>query len=110
MADEINVNITSCVMRVSDLDRSADFYRDVFSCRVAVRADDMALLLTPKGFQIYLHVKEPFRQRGVGVMGVQHLAPHGHRRPATRLTYRVSATEASAVCSSGLSFEAADRE
>ena len=33
----------------------------------------MALLLTPKGFQIYLHVQEPLRPRCVADMGVQHL-------------------------------------
>jgi len=53
--------------------RSDDFYRDIFSCRVAVQSDDMALLLTSKGFQIYLHVNEPFLARNFGVLGVQHL-------------------------------------
>jgi hypothetical protein len=73
MDDEINVTVASCVVRVTELNRSVDFYRDIFSCRVAVHAEDMALLLTPKGFQIYLHVKEPFLARGIGVLGVQHL-------------------------------------
>jgi hypothetical protein len=114
----------------------------------------MALLLSPKGFQIYLHVQEPLPPRGVADMGVEHLvrstdnesdrerikerlqaydaavylhadaatgrtflhgsgpdgeriivtlsqptrtAAHGHRGAATRLTYGVSATDASAV-------------
>jgi catechol 2,3-dioxygenase-like lactoylglutathione lyase family enzyme len=39
-------------MRVSDLDRSVRFYRDVFCCQVALREPDAALLLTPDGFQI----------------------------------------------------------
>jgi hypothetical protein len=33
----------------------------------------MALLLTPRDFQIYLHAKDPLRPRGFGVMAVQHL-------------------------------------
>lgn len=73
MGNEINVTVTSCVVRVTELGRSVDFYRAIFSCRVAVHTEDMALLLTPKGFQIYLHAKEPFLERGIGVLGVQHL-------------------------------------
>ncbi|BDY26869.1 VOC family protein [Mycolicibacterium mageritense] len=73
MDNEINVTVASCVVRVTDLDRSVEFYRDVFSCHVGVQSEDMALLLTTKGFQIYLHVKEPFLARGIGVLGVQHL-------------------------------------
>jgi catechol 2,3-dioxygenase-like lactoylglutathione lyase family enzyme len=69
MHSEINVTVASCVVRVTDLDRSVDFYRDIFSCRVAVQSDDMALLLTSKGFQIYLHVKEPFLARNFGRAG-----------------------------------------
>ncbi|MGB8405769.1 MAG: VOC family protein [Mycobacterium sp.] len=70
---EINVTVASCVVRVTDLNRSVEFYRDIFSCRVTVQTEDMALLLTTKGFQIYLQVREPFVPRGFGVLGVQHL-------------------------------------
>ncbi|WP_018602299.1 VOC family protein [Mycobacterium sp. 155] len=73
MDNEINVTVTSCVVRVTDLDQSVAFYRDIFSCQVAVHSEDMALLLTSKGFQIYLHAKEPFVVRGNGVLGVHHL-------------------------------------
>ncbi|MBU9766811.1 VOC family protein [Mycobacterium sp. TNTM28] len=73
MDNEISVTVASCVVRVTDLHRSVAFYRDVFSCRVSVEAEDMVLLLTPKGFQIYLHVKAPFLSRGLGMLGVQHL-------------------------------------
>ena len=48
----VSVDVVAIVVRVSDLDRSLKFYCDVFSCRVAVREADMALLLTPKGFEI----------------------------------------------------------
>ena len=47
-------------MTASDLDRSVNFYCDVFSCQVAVHEQDTALLLTSDGFQIYLHSKGPF--------------------------------------------------
>lgn len=40
---------------------------------VAVQSDDMALLLTSKGFQTNLHVKEAFPARKFGVLDVQHL-------------------------------------
>ena len=72
-APEVGANVASCVMLVSDLDRSLEFYHDIFSCRVAIRQDDMALMLTPKGFQIYLHAKESFGPRGTATLGVQHL-------------------------------------
>jgi catechol 2,3-dioxygenase-like lactoylglutathione lyase family enzyme len=49
----VSVDVASCVVRVSDLDRSLKFYCDVLSCRLAIREADVALLLTPKGFQIY---------------------------------------------------------
>jgi hypothetical protein len=49
------------------------FYCDVFPCRLAVREADVALLLTPKGFQIYLHQRDQFRRRGAGVRGVDYL-------------------------------------
>jgi catechol 2,3-dioxygenase-like lactoylglutathione lyase family enzyme len=70
---EISVDVASCVVRVSDLDRSLKFYCDVFSCRLAIREADVALLLTPKGFQIYLHQRDQFRRRGAGVRGVDYL-------------------------------------
>ena len=54
--------VASTVIRVADLDRSVNFYRDVFCCRVALREPDTALLLTPDGFQIYLHAAGPSRR------------------------------------------------
>lgn len=66
-------DVASCVIRVSNLDRSLTFYCDVFACRVVIHETDMALLLTPKGFQLYLHGDAKFRRRGPGTIGVQHL-------------------------------------
>ena len=65
--------VASSVMQVSDLDRSVRFYCDVFSCQVALRERDAALLLTPDGFQIFLNSRGPFRRHGAGPGGVQYL-------------------------------------
>ena len=68
-----SVDVVAIVVRVSDLDRSLEFYCDVFTCHVAVRDEDMALLLTPQGFEIYLHQKDEFHSRAAGARGVQNL-------------------------------------
>jgi catechol 2,3-dioxygenase-like lactoylglutathione lyase family enzyme len=68
-----SVDVVAIVVRVSDLDRSVKFYCDVFSCRVAVQEADMALLLTPHGFEIYLHQNVEFQSRAAGARGVHHL-------------------------------------
>ncbi len=60
-------------MTVSDLDRSVNFYCDVFLCQVAVHEQDTALLLTPDGFQLYLHSKGPSRRPRVGATGIEYL-------------------------------------
>ena len=65
--------VASTVMRVADLDRSVNFYRDVFCCRVALREPDSALLLTPDGFQIYLHSAGPSRRPRLAPIGIQYL-------------------------------------
>lgn len=68
-----SARVASSVMRVSDLDRSAQFYRDVFHCHVVLREPDAALLLAPDGFQIYLNSKGQSRRHGVGPGRVQYL-------------------------------------
>ena len=68
---EISAHVASCVIRVGELDPSLKFYCDVFSCNVAVRETDMALLVAPNGFHIYLHA--PSRRRAAGTAGVQYL-------------------------------------
>lgn len=69
----IAAKVASTVIRVSELDRSVNFYCDVFSCHVALREPDTALLLTPDGFQIYLSAKGPSRRAGTAAVGVQYL-------------------------------------
>jgi catechol 2,3-dioxygenase-like lactoylglutathione lyase family enzyme len=65
--------IASCLMRVSNLDRSVSFYRDVFQCHVAIRKPDAALLLTPDGFQIYLRTREAPGTRDITDIGVEQI-------------------------------------
>lgn len=67
------VRVASTVMRVLDVDRTVDFYCDVFACRVALREPDAALLLAPDGFQIYVYAKDSARHPGVGAVGVEYL-------------------------------------
>jgi len=60
-------------MRVFDLDRSVDFYRDVFECHVALHEPEAALLLTPDGFQIYFRSHEASGPRGIDDVGVEEI-------------------------------------
>src|SRR6476646_2819328 len=69
---EISAHVGSCVIRVRELDPSLKFYCDVFSCNVAVREADMALLVAPNGFHIYLHAPSR-RGRAAITAGVQYL-------------------------------------
>lgn len=65
--------VTSCLMRVFDLERSVNFYRDVFECRVALHEPEAALLLTPGGFQIYFRAHEASGPRGIDDVGVEEI-------------------------------------
>lgn len=65
--------IASCLMRVSDLDRSVNFYCDVFQCHAAIHERDAALLLTPDGFEIYLRTHETSRAGGVTDIGIEQV-------------------------------------
>ena len=69
----VGARVASSVIRVVDVDRSVDFYSDVFSCRLALREPDAALLLTPDGFQLYLYSKHSPRRPGADTVGVQYL-------------------------------------
>ncbi|APE14808.1 glyoxalase [Mycobacterium sp. WY10] len=70
---EATVRVASSLMTVSDLSRSMTFYCEVFGCRVALHEQGTALLLTPGGFQIYLHSNGSSRRPRVGATGVQYL-------------------------------------
>ena len=45
----LTAKVASSVIFVSDLDRSVEFYRNVFDCELAIRERDAALLLAPEG-------------------------------------------------------------
>lgn len=66
---EHGARITSSVIFVSDIDRSVDFYREVFACEVTIQQPEAALLLAPGGFQIYLigrSARTPHPSGGIG--------------------------------------------
>ncbi|QDC25421.1 VOC family protein [Georgenia yuyongxinii] len=65
--------VASAVISVADLDRSVDFYRDVFECKVSLREGEAALMLAPGGFQLYLIEKGSRAQHPSGGIGVQYL-------------------------------------
>lgn len=67
------VRAASCLMEVSDLDRSVRFYCDIFECSVAIQESDAALLLTPDGFQLYLRVSGTSMRRGIGDLGITQI-------------------------------------
>ncbi|MFF4027686.1 MULTISPECIES: VOC family protein [Nocardia] len=66
-------NVTSYVMRVSDLDRSVRFYCEVFECSQVLREPDAALLLTPSGFQLYLSLSRHHGGLPIGGIGVEQI-------------------------------------
>lgn len=67
------ITVASSVLRVADLRRSVRFYCDVFEFHVAVREHDVALLVAPGGFQLYLNSIDPFRRHDRGTIGVEFL-------------------------------------
>lgn len=60
-------------MRVFDLERSVNFYRDVFECHIALHDSEAALLVTPGGFQIYFRAHEASGTRGIANVGVEQI-------------------------------------
>ena len=65
--------VTSSVIFVSDLDRSVDFYKNVFGCEVTIHDPEAALLLAPGGFQIYLIGRGARTPHPSGGIGPQYL-------------------------------------
>jgi catechol 2,3-dioxygenase-like lactoylglutathione lyase family enzyme len=65
--------ITSSVVFVSDLSRSVEFYREVFSCEVSLVARGAALLLARGGFQVYLIERGSRSVHPSGGIGLQYL-------------------------------------
>lgn len=67
------MKVASAVVRVSNLSRSVRFYCDTFGFQVALRENDVALLLSPSGFQLYLNSIDPSRRHDRGTIGVEFL-------------------------------------
>ena len=80
--------VTSSVLSVSRLDRSIEFYRDVFSCTVSLREPGAALLLAPDGFQIYLVARGTRAEHPSGGIGHQYLIWAVAVRPSCETWHR----------------------
>jgi catechol 2,3-dioxygenase-like lactoylglutathione lyase family enzyme len=65
--------VTSGVVFVSELNRSLEFYRDVFGFAVAIHDREAALLLAQGGFQLYLIGRGSRAQHSSGGVGLQYL-------------------------------------
>lgn len=72
-AAECAARVTSSVVFVSELSRSVEFYREIFSCEATIETPGAALLLAPGGFQIYLIAKGTRASHPLGGIGVQYL-------------------------------------
>ena len=69
----LTAKVASSVIFVSDLDRSVEFYRDVFGCELAIRERGAALLLAPGGFQMYLMARGGRPEHPSGGIGHEFL-------------------------------------
>lgn len=70
---KFTAKIASALIFVSDLERSVEFYRELFSCEMPIHERDAALLLTPGGFQIYLMAREAGEEHPAGGIGHESL-------------------------------------
>lgn len=68
-----NVRVASSVIRVSELQQSVAFYCHVFEFHVTISENDVALLVAPAGFQLYLNSIDPSRRHDRGTIGVEFL-------------------------------------
>lgn len=99
--------VTSAVVFVSRLNRSIEFYRDVFACEVTIRDPGAALLLAPDGFQIYLIDQGTRAEHPSGGLGHQYLiwAVNGAAElQQIEQTARRSACRTSVYSSGGVTF------
>lgn len=65
--------LASAVMFVADLDRSVEFYCELLGLDVTVRSEDVALLVNPGGYQLYLRSMGKRTQHPLGAIGIQYL-------------------------------------
>ncbi|MDQ1058322.1 hypothetical protein QFZ23_002223 [Arthrobacter globiformis] len=64
-----SARVASSVQFVAELDRSVNFYRDLFRCEETIRSGEAALLLAPGGFQLYLIERGKREERHSGGLG-----------------------------------------
>ncbi len=65
-----SARVASSVQFVAELDRSVNFYRDLFGCEVSLYSErDAALLLTPGGFQLYLIERDKRAEHYTSALG-----------------------------------------
>jgi catechol 2,3-dioxygenase-like lactoylglutathione lyase family enzyme len=72
------LRLATAVMFVTDLDRSVAFYQALLGWDVALEDDSVALLVSPDGFQMYLHGRGPRTQHPLGQIGIQYLIWTAH--------------------------------
>jgi catechol 2,3-dioxygenase-like lactoylglutathione lyase family enzyme len=70
---EYAARVSSAVIFVAELDRSVEFYRDVFGCTTAIVEQNAALMVSPDGFQLYMVAVGERAQHPLGAIGLQHL-------------------------------------
>lgn len=68
------LRFASAVMIVTELRRSITFYEELLGWQVTVSDDEVALLVGPEGFQLYLRSKGPGTQHPLGFVGIQYLS------------------------------------
>lgn len=67
------LTMASAVLFVTDLERSLAFYERLLGWPVAVRDDNVALLVNPEGAQLYLHSRGLNAEHPMGHVGIQYL-------------------------------------
>jgi catechol 2,3-dioxygenase-like lactoylglutathione lyase family enzyme len=68
------LRLASAVMIVTELRRSITFYEELLGWQVTVSDDEVALLVGPDGFQLYLRSKGAGTQHPLGFVGIQYLS------------------------------------
>lgn len=67
------LRLASAVMFVTELGRSVAFYEELLGWQVTVSDEEVALLVGPEGFQLYLRAMGPDTQHPLGFIGIQYL-------------------------------------
>ena len=62
-------------MFVRPLDRSVAFYRELLGLVVTVQDREVALMVSPDGYQLYLRSTGEQAQPALGSVGIQYLVP-----------------------------------